>query len=369
MKNLKPYESDASEIRGSVGDVIIPKNILELRSAVLKSSRIVPRGAGTGLSGGAVPNPQDTVIDLSKLNKIENLDVERKTIEVDAGVILDDLQDYLDEFGLEFPVNPSSHSVCTIGGMISTNAVGSRAVKYGKTSQWVRWIEVIDGKGNVNRKGITELSDYVGLEGITGIISRACLNLSRKIHRTASLVSIKDFSKAVSIVKSLKSDSSVSMIELVDKRISSWIGLEEEYNLIIEYESSAGILQGDEYEDLMRKRDEIYPLLAKEGYTLIEDPKLMLDKIDKLIFWLESHEVPFFGHLSVGIIHPCFKESQKRYLNEFMGLVKRLGGQVSGEHGIGLLKKEFVEVNDKKILINIKKRTDPQNKFNLGKVI
>jgi glycolate oxidase len=85
--------------------------------------------------------------------------------------------------------------------------------------------------------------------------------------------------------------------------------------------------------------------------------------------WLELKKIPVFGHISVGILHPCFYQGQKEHIPDLMKFVRRVGGQVSGEHGIGLLKRKYVEMNDKKILMNVKKRTDPKNKFNIGKVI
>jgi glycolate oxidase len=88
-----------------------------------------------------------------------------------------------------------------------------------------------------------------------------------------------------------------------------------------------------------------------------------------LMNWLEARGIPVFGHIGVGIFHPCFNVEQEKVIPEMMKLVGRLGGQVSGEHGIGLLKRGFVEVNDQKILRNVKKRTDPMGKFNHGKVI
>ncbi len=120
---------------------------------------------------------------------------------------------------------------------------------------------------------------------------------------------------------------------------------------------------------MLLKRYAVYPFLAKEGNTKIEDPKIMIDKFPRLMNWLEEKGIPVFGHISVGIIHPCFNKEQEHLIPEMMKLVKRLGGQISGEHGIGILKREFVEPNDKKILVNVKKRTDSLNKFNIGKVI
>ncbi len=370
-KNLmKVYETDASQLKGRALDVVFPTTIMEVRNFVAKSKRVVPRGAGTGLSGGCVPqHGLDVVLDLSKLTSISEFDKERMIVEVEAGVILDELQAYLARHGLEFPVNPSSHAVATIGGMIATNAVGSRAVKYGKTSDWVKWVEVVDGHGNLYRKGVTELSDYAGMEGITGVIVKACLKLSPLKKRTASLVPLTSISKVIEVVRGLKRDSSVSMIEFLDKKISKGLEMDEKYHLLIEYENDSGFLKGEEYEAVLALRDKVYPFAAGEGYVRIEDPKILLDRFEKLMTWLEVHEIPVFGHLGVGILHPCFNHNQEKLVPEMMKVVKRLSGQITGEHGIGILKRPFVEANDKKILINVKKRTDVLDKFNVGKVI
>ena len=367
---IKMYETDASQIEGVAAGVENPATVGGVQDVVKLNSQIVIRGAGTGLVGGAVPqNGKDVVLDLSKLIKIENLDRQRRTIEVEAGVVLDDLQNYLARFGLEFPVSPSSHSVCTIGGMIAADAVGGRAVKYGRTSSWVNWIEVVDSQGQIHKKTRTELSDYAGLEGVTGVIVRASLKLVEKKKRSASLFSSESIDEIIDIVKELKRNSAVSMIEFFDKRISELLDLERAYYLIVEFESDFGNLKNEEYGKIIGMRDRIYPLLAQKGYVRIEDPKILIDKFEKLLFWLETKDIPVFGHLGVGILHPCFSEKKEKLIPEMMKLVKKLGGQISGEHGIGLIKKEFVELNDKRILINIKKRTDVANKFNVGKVV
>ncbi|MBT6690613.1 FAD-binding oxidoreductase [archaeon] len=363
------YRSDASRLKGEVLDVVHPKNVGEVRNAVLGNNKVVIRGAGTGLAGGAVPQGE-VVLDLSKMIGISNFNKERRVVEIEAGVVLDDLQDYLRPWGCEFPIKPSSHAVATIGGMIATDAVGNRGVKYGKTSNWVKWVEVMDASGHIERKGITEMSDYVGMEGITGVVVRACLKLNPVMERSASLVRLESLLEVVELVRRLKMRRDVSSLEFLDKMMSKGVGFGEDgYYLIVEYENDEGELKGDEYDKVMAMRDAAYPFVAGEGYTRIEDPKVMLDKFPKLMSWLEANGIPTFGHIGVGILHPCFSIDQERLIPEMMKLVKRLGGQVSGEHGIGLLKRGFVEVNDQKILRNVKKRTDPWGKFNMGKVI
>jgi FAD/FMN-containing dehydrogenase len=366
----KVYNSDASRFKGKSQGVFFPESIEDVQKTVKENKHIVVRGGGTGLAGGATPQDgKDIVLDLSKLDKIENLDSTRKEVEVEAGVILDELQEYAEKYNLEFPVNPSSHSVATIGGMIATNAVGSRAIKYGKTSNWIKWVDVVDGHGNISRKGITEISDYAGLEGITGVVVKACIKLSEKKIRTASLLSLNSIGEVIEKTKELKRDPTVSMIEYMDKLVSRGIGIGEKYHLLVEYENDDGILKEMEYKELLSLRDKVYPFLASSGFSRIEDPKIPIDKTDLLLKFLEEKCIPVFGHISVGILHPCLNEDQQKYLPQMMEIVRRNSGQISGEHGIGLIKKPFVEANDKKIFINIKKRTDPLNKFNAGKVV
>jgi len=370
QKTDKAYEVDASMIRGNCKEVVHPRSIAEVRRIVSETSRIAIRGAGTGFSGGAVPlNGEDVLMDLSKLNRIGSFDFERRTLEVEAGAVLEDIQNYLEEYSLEFPIDILSGDVATIGGMIATNAVGKRAVKYGRTSEWVKWVEVVDCFGNIERKGTTEISDYAGLEGITGVIVRACLKLSQKVRRTASLVGLASLSEVIGVVKNLKRDSNVSMIYFLDKWISNELEIGHQHHLLVEYEGDEGLISGEEYFKLIRLLEKVYGIVANEGHIIIQDPKIIVDKILPLMEWLEFMKIPTFGPIGVGIVHPCFKEKQRELIPEMINRVKRLSGQVSGAFGIGLMKRDYVEINDQKILRNIKKRTDALNKFNVGKII
>ena len=363
------YEVDASQVFGKATNVIQPTNLQELKQAVKDNKKICIRGAGSGLAGGAVPQ-NEVVLDMMKLNKIENLDVQRKTVEVEAGVILDDLNYYLEKEGFELPVNPSSHAVCTVGGMASTNAVGSRAGKYGKTIDWINWIDVVTANGKIERKNKFELTDYCGMEGITGVIYKICFRVeTKKILRTANLISFDQINDVANYARELKRNIDISMIEFLDKQISEFVGLPFKYHLIIEYESDEGKIKDADYQRLIDLRDSIYPILAEKEYARIEDPKILLDRFEKLFTYIESYNIPTFGHLSVGILHPCFSKEQEKLIPEIMNLTKRLSGHITGEHGIGLIKKEFVDVNDGKLLTIIKKRIDPTSKFNSGKVI
>ena len=371
-KLLKPYETDASQIKGKPFNVVVPRSVSEAANTVRLNSSIIPRGAGTGFSGGVVPiNGNETIIDMSKLNNILDFDEKRKTITIETGIILDELNNFLSHYNLEFPVNPSSHEVCTIGGMIATDAVGSRAIKYGKTSKYVDSIEVVNNKGEIKTISKAEISDYTGLEGITGLIVRAKLRLVERKSRSATLVAKDSIKEIIELTKNLKRDSRISMIEILGRQISEYLDLPAKYHLIVEFESDHGNLKDKEYQDLMKMRDKIYPILASKQYEKIEDPKVLTDRIEKLIEWLEQNKIPFFGHLGVGIIHPCFKDNKEHeeLIQEMVNLVKRLHGEITGEHGIGILKKQFLDKSDRKLWLAVKKRCDEQNKFNPGKIL
>jgi len=331
---------------------------------------LVVRGGGSGFAGGAVPLAgRDTVVSLSKLNSISNFNLERKTVEVEAGVILEDLQIYLEAHGLEFAVDLSSREIATIGGMVATNAGSSRVGKYGRVSQWIKWLDVVDSHGNISRKGATEISDYCGMEGITGIIVRACLRVIPKMKRSASIIPITNLVEMIETVENLKRDSNVSMIDYADSLISEGIGLLKKPHLFIEYENDSGELKDLEYEMFLRTLDSIYPFVLGDQCTVIMDPKVMLGKFVHAMKWCNEKKLLVFGHLSVGALFVCFREEQRGDIPAMMKMIKQLGGSITFSHGVGVLKRDFVEFNDRKILENVKKRTDPLRKFNVGKVI
>ncbi|MBU3913764.1 MAG: FAD-binding oxidoreductase [Nanoarchaeota archaeon] len=366
--DLIAYSTDASMIEGNAISIIFPESVEKIQEAVRNFNGITIRGGGSGLVGGAVPQ-NCVVLDMSKMSKILKFDLAKRDIEVEAGIILDELNSYLDKHGLEFPVNPSSHSICTIGGMIATNAVGSRAIKYGRTSDWVSRVWVIDGRGEVIEAGKTEIDDFSGLEGITGVIFKARLKLIPKMKRTASLVSMSSLSDVQGLVMNLKLREDVSAIEFFDRFISGLLNLPDSNHLIVEYESEEGKMKGEDYIRVMNLRDNIYPTLASAGFTHIEDPKILIHKFSEFAEFLQENKIPFFGHVGSGIIHPVYRKGQESLIRETIKLTKKLHGQVSGEHGIGLSKKEFLEPGDIKIIERIKKRRDPLNKLNCGKVI
>lgn len=365
--DLKAYASDATQIRGKAKFITWPENEEDVKVIVKycieNSLNITPRGGGTGLAGGAAPE-NSVVIDMSRMNKIETKGDE---IIAEAGVVLEDLNYTTEKF---FPVTPGSKKSCTIGGMIATNAAGMRSIKYGKMENWVEELEIIDGNGDKLKIGKEKIKDFCGKEGTTGIIIKAKLRtIEKPKKRSMSILEFQDITKTLEKVRELKKDKEISAIEYIDKITSKLAKLEEKHHLIVEYENEEGeIKEEKKMQEIWNMRDGLYPIVAKEGHIVIEDPKLELENIKEMLEWLEINGIPTFGHIGMGIIHPHFKKNSEK-IEEMFKIVKKLKGETTGEHGIGIVKKEYLEKEKKEEIKKIKEIYDKKNIMNLGKVI
>ncbi len=344
----KAYSFDASLISNVPEAVFWPKSVDEVIRLVEfcyeNEIAITPRGAGTSLTGSAVP--RNIVIDLNKMNKIlsEN--------RVEPGTTLQELNTYLSEKDLFFPVIPSSYRVCTIGGMISTNASGLRAVKFGCTKDWIESVKIVDGTGKLRKID----NRICGSEGTLGIIVEAEIKTTKyKIEKTIDVLSFSSLSKLIDTLEELKKED-IYVLEYLDKTCSELIDFGKNYTLIVGYGDDTGSVK--DTEKVLRKREEVYPLLASRGYYIIEDPKV--EMLLPLLEWFEQKKIPCFGHIGVGILHPCFSEKNRKLINEMYSLVMELNGEISGEHGYGL-KKPFPVTEEWK---RLKRTLDPKNIMN-----
>lgn len=366
--DLLIYSYDASETKGDALAVLWPTTSEHIKAIIEYANKnnllITPRGAGTSLVGGAVPE-NSIIIDLSKMDKI--LKETTKTITVEAGIIVGDLNTYLKDKNLFFPVIPSSDGVATIGGMISTDAAGTRAIRYGRTSAWVEEIEVITGAGQtIKTKDITE---FAGTEGILGIITKATLKLTTPPKQTS--ISTYEFDTPQDLVKKVKEElknSSMIAIEYTDPLSTHLNGGNRKYHLLVEYENDTGMYKTEEEISAAWKlRKGLATILSAEGYAQIEDPKIPIESIPDFLVWLERKSIPHFGHIGYGIIHCRLKRDED--LKSFYAEVKKNNGTVSGEHGIGMTKREYIDPSEKKILEGKKRKYDPKNILNRGKMI
>lgn len=361
-KNIA-YLSDASQITGNVKKVVTPKNISEICFTVKNNKKIIPRGGGSNFVGGCVGYKDSVVIDLQYLNKVLEFDEKRKKIIVESGIILNDLNKFLENYNLEFPIIPFSKKIATIGGMIATNAVGMKSYKYGRTSKWVEWIEIINPQGEIIKKTKVELSDFAGLEGTTGIITKICLNLMNKIRRTASLIASSNLNDILTKTRELKRISEICTIDFLDKKTASILGLEKKYYLFVEYDSEAGLLKGENYNFFIKKKDKLFFNILKKSYK-IESVKILLNRFGELQTFFEKNNIGIFGSIGSGFLFLFFNNHHKNILKK----VKRNRGQIAGAFGIGLRKKKFLDELDKKLYLSVKHRNDFKNKFNSGKI-
>ena len=338
------------------GEIFLPETIEEIENIVKGNAHIRIGNA----------NAEGVIISLEKLDKILEINREKKEVYLETGIVLSDLQKRLEKYNLELPIDILFKETIQIGQLLALNSSGKKGIKYGKIGDWVKEIEIIDSEGNLVKVGKTDLSDFLGMEGITGIMVRARLKLINKIRRTASLLKIEKIENVVESVKKIKLMQNVSMICFFDKQSSELLGLDRNYHLLIEFESEKGNLKNGKYKEILEIQRKLYDQLCLLGNTKLEDIKLFLDKLPDFIKYTENNKIPVFGSLGTGILHPVLNEKDDSL--DILKNVKRIRGKVYGDFG-SKNKKEFFDDNDIKLIKRMKQRNDPINKFNKGVMI
>lgn len=367
-KEIVCYDSDASQLVGKTEKVVFPKNTKEVSEIIrVTNMDIVPRGAGTGLCGGCVPN-SSLVMDMSKMNKIVSFNAAKKIIVVEAGITLKELNERLFAKGYEFPIDTLNKGVSSIGGMIATNASGKRAMKYGSIRDWLDEIEFVNGKGEIIKTSKADLTDACGMEGITGIITSAKLRVISKVKRSYSIFQADKLEDVIHVGRRLKSEKDVCSLILLSKSASKMLGFIDKYYLIVEFDSLRGKMQGKEYFTLLKKIENLHYTLGKNDYVKSEDPKLFFDKIQEFLEILDLEMLPYFAYLGNGIIHPFFKVSEKDKREKIVSYIKRTQAKF-GKYGYGLLRKDFLDSFESKLIQRVKQRHDPLGKLNKSKLI
>lgn len=363
------YSTDASGLINKPINVFLPTSIDELKTIISTNTNITIRGGGSGLNAGASPSEGSVVVDMSRMDKVLSIDNDRMIIEVQAGIILDDLNEELSIHGLEFPINPLSSSICTIGGMIATNAAGPRSAKYKRMADQVIEVTIINGEGKELRIGRIDSSNVVGMEGITGVIVSAKIRVIKKKIHSLTIYRFEDMNRILDMVRKLKLDDDVSMIQLLSPSLSEISGLSRTNHLVVEFESDRGEIKGDIYNNKIRLVTDVYKNASLMGYSRVEDYKLFLDRLVDVANYLIELNIPYHANLGIGVINPIFLPSESERIQALRKLIKRMRGNFSGSLGLGKLKKEFMDINDKKLAQRVKKRYDPKNKLNRGVIV
>jgi glycolate oxidase len=429
------YSYDGTPIYQKLPEaVVFPQNAEQISSLIKLANdvpfNVVPRGAGTGLSGGSIPVDNCIVIVLTRWNRILEIDTSNLTATVEPGVVTGQLQREVEKFGLFYPPDPGSLNVCTIGGNVANNAGGLRGLKYGVTKNYVLGTDMIlpDGTllktGGKNMKDVAgyNLRDFiVGSEGTIGVITKVLLKLIPA--PTSSITILAYFDKLVDCAKSVSdiiaSHLTPAMMEFLDK---TTINCVEDYThiglprnsaamLLIEFDgrgsavpedaqtalnimnnNKASLIKtaADNKEALLLKtarRSAFSALARRRPTTILEDATVPRSElpvmIEKITEAASKFDVIFgnFGHAGDGNLHPtCLTDERdsreihnahKAFEFIFNETIK-LGGTITGEHGTGLAKKQFLEqaagIPGVEMMKKIKCAIDPNNILNPGKI-
>lgn len=386
---------------------------------------IVPWGAGTSLTG-AVSCNDCILIDMRSMNRILEVNTVDWYVRVQPGVILDDLNRELNKYGFLFPPDPASHYMCTVGGIIATDAGGMRAVRYGTVKDWVLALRIVLPSGDAirvgeplrkNRAGYDLVHLFVGSEGTLGIITETWLRimpLSRR-HLRVFIVYLDNMDMLARFVYEVRSRGGIipELMEYMD--YYSIRAVNEVFNAGLK-ETNGGlvfIIIEDDYAlelmDIASRIGEVHELMDKDankmydyrsraggeaiktmyGNFYSEDITVPVSKLVEAIGKLRSismkygRPMPILAHIGDGNMHPhiLFKSGEENMAQKIYEEVARiaieLGGTISGEHGIGLQKKsllheQYIERNNVitlNLMRNIKRLIDPSNLMNPGKYV
>ncbi len=385
---------------------------------------VVPRGAGTGLAGGAIASSGELVLSTMAMDRILEVSIDDELAVIEPGIINEQLNRELAEHGLWFAPDPASKAISTVGGNIATNAGGLLCAKYGVTREAVLGLKVVlaDGRlltlGHRTVKGVTGLdltALMIGSEGTLGIIVEATLKLRSltagpKLTIGAHFATIELAARAAAVITASRLHPAI--MELLDENaltgISDHLGLElggrGPYLLVqfdgpgasVEADAALAIitsLEGDaelspdpeEGERLFAIRRSFHPAMLARGTVLIEDvavPRSKLPAMFNAITEIEKRYgivIPTVAHAGDGNLHPNFVFQGDEVPREIWSAADelflaclRLGGTLTGEHGVGILKKRWLrdELGDDQIALQrqIKRVFDPNGILNPGKV-
>jgi glycolate oxidase subunit GlcD len=419
-------------VQGTADAVVLPDSVEEV-AAVMRwcyenDVPLTARGGGTGLAGGAIPVQGGVVIGFERLNKIRQFDPLLWRMHVEAGVTTGDIQRLARENGLRFPPDPGAAEISQIGGNIACNAGGPHAFKYGVTGHWVTGLEVVIPPGEIVHIGgplRKDVAGYdvknllVGSEGTLGLITAAWLKLVPAPELELPVIGLyRDAEAGISAIERVLASgvvpAAVEYLDAVTLQFSGDaypFGLPEgaAFMVITEADGSQAEarrvaaelqealaedavavhapLEPSEVTELWRWRGgAAFAILAQRGGAYSEDIAVPLDKLREVARETleigERHNVVAlsFGHAGDGNIHSTFlfspddlEEEQRAddACHELFQLALRLGGTISGEHGVGWLKRGQLEHQlgpaGFDLHNRIKQTFDPKNLLNPGK--
>lgn len=410
--------------------VVKPGSTEEVSKILLLANKygipIFPRGGGTGLAGACIPTTSGIILSLERMNKII-VDVDNLMAEAEAGVTLKDLIEAADRAGLSFPLHPGDEGA-QIGGLIACNAGGARAIKTGVMRSCVKGVELVLPTGEIIKLGGKVLKNNVGYdlmhliigsEGTLGIITKAWIRLQpRDIASATVIIPFERREDALKIVPEIFRHGIIPLaIEYVERglveRVGNSLGLKwpcisaEHQLIVILSETSEDALLGalerllelckqygalepiatetrKEQDEILKIRSEIYSVLKPDMVDILDvtvPPASLIDLIKTINELEKSYRVyiPVYGHAGDGNLHVHLMkwdgwttEKYDELRDAIYAKAMELGGMITGEHGIGFVRKKYLErVLDQKaieLMRAIKRIFDPNNILNPDKV-
>ncbi|APW98661.1 lactate dehydrogenase [Halobiforma lacisalsi AJ5] len=420
---------------GVVPDAVVWPESTDDVSAVLAAATdrgvpVTPYAAGTALEGHAVPAYGGISLDLTRMNEVVDYRPDDFQIDVGPGMLGSDVDDYVGPDGLFFPPLPSSGDISTVGGMIATDASGMKTVKYGEVADWVLGLEAVLADGTVVQTGsraVKTSSGYnltdllIGSEGTLAVVTEATLELAgrpRQIRGGRAIFdTLEDATEAV--FDAVRTDVDVARIELVDalcaRAANDYLGtdLPDAPMVFLEFHANHGV---DEEIDLCEtifedhdvvrfemsdddaEMDELWRARRELSYAIPSyDPDLEPQHPGDVTVPISAYptivreakelaaehdvRIPCFGHAGDGNLHysilvdpddPAAVERGKRVYETIIERALELGGTVTGEHGIGQGKREFLEAEHGaggvEAMRAVKRALDPTDTLNPGKI-
>lgn len=395
--------SDTTSFPDIVIKVISTKEVSEImKYAFVNNIPVTPRGSGTGLVGASVAMEHGIMLDTTLMNHVLELDEDNLTITVEPGVLLMELSAYVQERDLFYPPDPGEKSA-TIGGNISTNAGGMRAVKYGVTRDYVRGLEVVLPDGSIvefggkvvkNSTGYAMKDLMVGSEGTLGIITKATLKLIPLPQKAISLLipfpSLEQAIRTVPMI--IKSKSAPTAIEFMQREVimdaERYLGkkfpdnsadaylllkfdgnstqeIEKAYDSVAKIcldQGATDILISDttEREESIWKARGAFLEAIKGSTTYMDEVDVVVPRscVNEMVEYIHSLykevnvRIKSFGHAGDGNLHAyilkddlseeVWEKRMTEAMDKIYGKARELRGQVSGEHGIGFAKKSYL---------------------------
>jgi len=435
-EDLAVYSYDGTFVEGAPMAIVLPETTEQTSEIVKLAAGarvpLVARGMGSGLAAGSIPTSKDEiVVCFTRMNRIMEIDEKNATVQAQAGVVTAELQAEVEKLGLFYPPDPSSIRHSTIGGNIACNAGGPRCLKYGVTGNYVLGLTAVLADGRILKTGGKPIKDVTGYnltslftssEGTLGLITEAILRLvTRPLYVKTALAEFDSLSNASQAVNAILSEGIVpATLELVDQTAivcieeAMHLGLStdvqasliietdgsDEQTVVREIEATGRICKDsgarsvkvakseEERNGLWKARRSVGSSLARKAPNKLgEDITVPRSAIPEIVERLRAisakHGLPIaiFGHAGDGNLHPNIlfdKRNPEQWakvklmMGEVFEAALSVGGTLSGEHGVGVLKRPYFEQALGPVSIDVQRRIkqalDPLNILNPGKM-